>query len=67
MARRPKQLRRLAAELGLDLRGSAGEHSSVRDATFDLSNRDRLGLDEAGAVELLVRGLAVLLARDREA
>ena len=39
-----------ASELGLQVRGTSGEHTEVAGGVFDLSNRRRLGITEFQAV-----------------
>ena len=44
------RLRLTSPKLGLQVRGTAGEHSSVKGGVYDLSNKRRLGLTEFDAV-----------------
>lgn len=60
---RPKSLLELATANNLQIRGSEGEKTSVKDGIFDLSNSRRFGLDELEIIETLTRGIdSILLA-----
>ncbi|MGB1311152.1 MAG: phosphagen kinase [Leucothrix sp.] len=53
-----------AESLGLQVRGVHGEHSASEDATYDISNRMRLGVTEVAAVSHLINGINQLAAWD---
>lgn len=57
-------LKNLADELGLQVRGIHGEHSSSVGGVYDISNRMRLGVTEAAAVGHLINGINTLAAQD---
>jgi len=50
----------------VQIRGIHGEHSSTDGGIFDISNRRRLGLSEVECVESMYRGVAAMIARERE-
>lgn len=57
-------LKALADELGLQVRGIHGEHSSSVGGVFDISNRMRLGVTETAAVSHLIHGINTLATQD---
>ena len=50
----------LCRELGLDVRGTSGEHSETREHLYDISNSVRLGLAEAEIVRRTMEGWQVV-------
>jgi protein-arginine kinase len=58
-------LKRICAELGLGVRGVAGEHSKGVGGKFDISNKARLGISEAAIVELVAQGAKKLIAMEK--
>jgi protein-arginine kinase len=54
------------AKLKLSIRGIHGEHSDSEGGVFDISNKQRLGISEVEAVQLLHDGAAHLLELDRQ-
>ncbi|MCB0034135.1 MAG: hypothetical protein KDE51_08955 [Anaerolineales bacterium] len=63
----PDKLKAACDELGLQLRGTSGEHTAVENATYDVSNKRRLGITEAEAVTLLNKGVLALIELEQEA
>lgn len=61
LGRSPERLRALAADLGLAVRGTRGEHTDVEDAVFDLSVKRRVGLDRPAHLLRLQRGVTAVL------
>jgi len=57
-------LKRQAEALGLQVRGLHGEHSASEGATYDMSNRMRLGVTEAQSVTHLINGINEMAATD---
>ena len=60
------QLRAIVAKHRLQIRGTGGEKTEVRDAIFDISNKHRLGLDEVSLIQGLHRGIIDLIQREKE-
>jgi len=60
-------LRETAKALGLQVRGIHGEHSRGKAGVYDISNRMRLGVTEAGALAHLIRGINALARMDDKA
>ncbi len=58
-------LKRICAELGLAVRGVAGEHSKGVGGKYDISNKARLGISEAAIVELVAQGAKKLIAMEK--
>ena len=50
----------LSEQLGLQARGSAGEHSAARSGIYDISNRARMGHTEVELVQTMVDGVEQL-------
>ncbi|XOB98079.1 phosphagen kinase [Deinococcota bacterium DY0809b] len=61
------RLTALAAEHGLQVRGTHGEHSASEGAVYDVSNKRRLGITEVEAVRGLANGVAALIAAEERA
>lgn len=59
------QLKQICLEMGLAVRGIAGEHSASVGGVFDISNKARLGISEADIVELLATGAKKLIAMEK--
>ena len=55
------QTKKIAVELGLQVRGTSGEHSDVAQATLDVSNQHRLGLSELDILQSLSGGIKEIL------
>ena len=54
-------LERLAMVLGLQVRGTRGEHTLATDSTYDISNKQRLGKTEVALMQDLVEGVVKLV------
>lgn len=54
-------LERVAARLGLQVRGAAGENTVPVDGKFDLSNKDRIGSTEVELVQKVVDGVTQII------
>ena len=54
-----------AQRLGLQLRGTGGEHTQAKGSVYDLSNLRRLGVSEAEILQGLVKGLEFFLDEDQ--
>ncbi len=65
LARRLDELRALADQHDLQVRGLHGESSKVGGDVFDLSNRRRLGVTEEACIEALVHGLEAISMEER--
>lgn len=59
------KLKQICAELGLAVRGVAGEHSKGVGGKYDISNKARLGKSEAQIVELVAQGAKKLIAMEK--
>ncbi len=59
------RLTALAAEHGLQVRGTHGEHSQSEGAVYDVSNKWRLEITEVEAVRGLANGAAALIAAEQ--
>ncbi|MDX2469406.1 MAG: phosphagen kinase [SAR324 cluster bacterium] len=66
MAANLDQTKKMAVELGLQVRGSAGEHSDVDQATLDISNQHRLGLSELEILQTLSLGIKEILKAEEK-
>lgn len=62
----PDKLKTACDELGLQIRGTSGEHTEIENATYDVSNKRRLGITEAEAVTLLNKGVLALIELEQE-
>lgn len=58
-------LRDLADEHQLQLRGTAGENTEVKDGVFDISNKRRLGLSEVSIITRLHRGVLAIINAEK--
>ena len=54
-------LEELCGQMGLQARGSNGEHTMVRDSTYDISNKGRIGESEVKIVQRVVLGVLKLI------
>ncbi len=59
------KLKRICNELKLSLRGIDGEHSDSKGSVYDISNKQRLGISEVDAVNLLIRGVGTLIMLEK--
>ncbi len=55
-----------AKQLGLQVRGTHGEHSDVKGGIMDISNARRLGLTEYEAINQVYTGVNKILDLDRQ-
>ncbi len=62
---RKKYLDLLAKKYQLQIRGTSGEKTQVRDAVFDISNRQRFGVSETHIIKNLHKGLAEIIATEK--
>ncbi len=62
----PEQLNAIAAKHHLQIRGTHGEKTSVEGAVFDISNKHRLGIDEAQIVHTLHKGVTALIQAEKQ-
>jgi len=51
----------IATQWGVQIRGSAGEHSDTSDGIFDISNRRRLGRSEKDLVQDMYSGVKAMI------
>ncbi|MFT5700821.1 MAG: hypothetical protein ACI8ZB_003706 [Desulforhopalus sp.] len=49
----------------LQLRGTSGEHTDVKDSVFDISNKHRLGLSETEIINGLHGGILAIIATEK--
>jgi creatine kinase/arginine kinase len=49
----------------LQIRGVDGEHSESKEGIFDISNRRRLGVTEVEAIQEMINGVEVLMAKEQ--
>ena len=54
----------IAKKFGVQIRGSAGEHSDTSDGLFDISNRRRLGRSEKDLVQDMYNGVKEMIAAE---
>jgi len=54
-------LKNLANRFNLQIRGTSGEKTSVDKGIFDISNKQRLGISEAGIIQNLHKGVAAII------
>lgn len=57
-------LKRICGEMRLSVRGIHGEHSESENGTFDISNKQRLGISETEAVNVMAQGIQELIAQE---
>jgi|Transcript_3510 creatine kinase len=57
--------KKMAGELGIQVRGSAGVDSGFT-GVFDLSNSARLGKSEVDLINIMIDGVAALIAKEKE-
>jgi len=57
--------KKIAGELGIQVRGSAGVDSGFN-GVFDLSNAARLGKSEVELINIMIDGVAALIAKEKE-
>ncbi|XP_043243416.1 uncharacterized protein LOC122392525 [Amphibalanus amphitrite] len=61
------RLEKECARLGLQVRGTHGEHSESSEGVFDLSNKRRLGLTEIDAVTEMYQGVSEIIQMEKDA
>lgn len=59
-------LEKICAPLGLQPRGSAGEHSAAVGGMWDISNKARIGKSEVELVQTMIDGVGKLIALEKE-
>ena len=67
LAENEDALKEVCAPLNLSVRGVDGEHSESKGGIYDISNKQRLGLSEVDAVNILAQGVRELIAREENA
>jgi arginine kinase len=60
------QLDAIAAKFDLQVRGTRGEHTSVEEGVYDISNKRRLGLTEYDAVKEMYDGIIEIIKAEKE-
>ncbi len=60
----PEALKKRCATLGLDVRGTRGEHTAAEDSVFDISNHARWGLTSDEIVTMVYEGVRELLTHE---
>lgn len=65
LAKNEAKLKRICKELKLSLRGIDGEHSDSKGGVYDISNKQRLGISEVEAANLLIRGVGTLIMLEK--
>ncbi|XP_022917848.2 arginine kinase-like [Onthophagus taurus] len=61
-----EELELVADEFHLQVRGTGGEHTEVKDGIYDVSNKRRIGLTEYEAVKEMHDGVLELIKREQE-
>ncbi len=64
--RQREKLYRTAEQAGLQVRGTGGEKTDVRDSVFDISNKKRLGITETDCIQTLYHGVRNLIRMEKE-
>ncbi|CAG0895897.1 unnamed protein product [Darwinula stevensoni] len=64
LGRNPRLLAELCKRYSLQMRGTLGEHSAVKDTTFDLSNKVRMGLTEYEALKVMCDGVTKVIKHE---
>ncbi len=65
LGKNEEHLKRICKELKLSVRGINGEHSDSEGGVYDISNKQRLGISEVNAVNLLIRGVGTLIMLEK--
>jgi len=55
----------LCLEYNLQIRGTLGEKTKIKNAVFDISNRQRLGVTEHGIISNLYQGLMAIIKAEK--
>ena len=61
-----EQFKTMAKELGLQIRGTDGEGSSIEDGVVDISNRRRMGYTEFDLIKTLQEGVVSIIKAEEE-
>ncbi|XP_075146645.1 arginine kinase Lit v 2.0101 [Haematobia irritans] len=61
-----ERLQTMAKDLNLQIRGTGGEHTAIKDGIMDISNRRRLGYTEFELVKSLQEGIITLVKAEQE-
>ena len=67
LAKTEDALKKICTPLKLSVRGIDGEHSESKGGIYDISNKQRLGISEVEAVNILARGVRELIALEQSA
>ncbi len=59
-------LKDIAGRHGLQIRGTFGEKTKVKEAVFDISNKHRLGASETQIMKTLYQGVCALIQAEKE-
>jgi creatine kinase len=62
----PHKLEAICKPLGLQPRGSSGEHSAAVGGWWDISNKKRMGQSEVELVQTMITGVGQLIAWEKE-
>lgn len=65
LGQKKERLLDLTRSFNLQIRGTGGEKTAVESAVFDISNRQRLGVSEAGIILNLHAGLLAILKAEK--
>jgi len=61
-----KEIKAIAMEHGLSVRGTYGEHSAVQQGVYDISNSRRLGSTIEALLSNIVKGIITLVNEDQK-
>jgi len=62
----PHKLDEICSSLGLQARGSAGEHSAAIGGWYDISNKARIGKSEVELVQTMIDGVGKLIEMEKD-
>ena len=65
LEKHPEKLKKIVTAHQLQIRGTGGEKTAVQESVFDISNKHRLGLDEAQIIHTLNKGITALIAAEK--
>ncbi len=65
LEKQPDILEQIAQSYQLQIRGTSGEKTKVKDAIFDISNRRRLGITESEIIHTLYSGVKAIIAAEK--
>jgi len=60
-----KLLLNITQAYNLQIRGTSGEKTKIKNAVFDISNRQRLGISESGIIQNLHAGLLAIIKAEK--